>query len=160
MGCAHGRESGFSRNIGLSRRGRFGRDESGRRAHLPLAVDEGADSRHAAARRTLECRDDSGGFWRHGSDDRGCRFLGPEICSRTRGYAPSSHCSGALPPGGSRQRGRTERERALVRLIRAAPSVAGSIPTEASRSPLPTRLPCEFFPPNSLSSTAEPPEGR
>lgn len=81
------------------------------------------------------------------SDDRGCRFLGPEICSRTRGYAPSSHCSGALPPRGSRQRGRTERVRALVRLIRAAPSVAGSIPTEASRSPLPTRLPCEFFPP-------------
>ena len=107
-----------------------------------------------------ECRDDSEEVWRHGYRTiAGVGFSWAEICSRTRGYAPSSHCSGALPPRGSRQRGRTERERALVRLVRAAPSVAGSIPTEASRSPLPTRLPCEFFPPNSLSSTAEPPEG-
>ena len=109
-----------------------------------------------------ECRDDSEEVFGVTDIERSrvSVSLGQKICSRTRGYAPSSHCPGALPPRGSRQRGRTERERALVRLVRAAPSVAGSIPTEASRSPLPTRLPCEFFPPNSLSSTAEPPEGR
>ena len=107
-----------------------------------------------------ECRDDSEEvFGVTDSDDRGCRFLwGKKKIGRER--EDTRHCSGALPPRGSRQRGRTEREKALVRLVRAAPSVAGSIPTEASRSPLPTRLPCEFFPPNSLSSTAEPPEGR
>lgn len=106
-----------------------------------------------------ECRDDSEEvFGVTDSDDRGCRFLWGKKIARER--EDTRHCSGALPPRGSRQRGRTEREKALVRLVRAAPSVAGSIPTEASRSPLPTRLPCEFFPPNSLSSTAEPPEGR
>lgn len=106
-----------------------------------------------------ECRDDSEEvFGVTDSDDRGCRFLWGKKIGRER--EDTRHCSGALPPRGSRQRGRTEREKALVRLVRAAPSVAGSIPTEASRSPLPTRLPCEFFPPNSLSSTAEPPEGR
>ena len=106
-----------------------------------------------------ECRDDSEEvFGVTDSDDRGCRFLWGKKIGRER--EDTRHCSGALPPRGSRQRGRTEREKTLVRLVRAAPSVAGSIPTEALRSPLPTRLPCEFFPPNSLSSTAEPPEGR